>query len=98
MRKILIIAYFFVGLFLVSSCGKDKTATNAVSDSGSTSSFYNNTYSNTYTCKMINGGNLGGCCSSHGGAKNCSTGMYQFTSDNKLICSDGTISPTCIAN
>lgn len=98
MRKILVIVNLFLSLMFVSSCGKDTTETPVVSDSGSANSQFNGYggYYNTYaSCKMINGGSLGGCCSSHGGAKSCASGMYSFTADNKLICIDGTISPTC---
>lgn len=77
-------------LILASSCGKDKLSSqNSSSSSPSSSSSVCRTPSNS----------LQGCCSSHGGAKNCSVnGQYLFTSSSQLICNDGTISPSCISN
>lgn len=80
-------------LILLVSCGKDKLS--STSDSNSSSAII---YSGTKSCKMINGGNLSGCCSGHNGAKNCGTGLYEFTSAGNLVCNDGTISPTCVVN
>lgn len=79
-------------LFIIS-CGKDNLSSNSQSSSASSSA-----YVGTTSCKMINGGTLGGCCSSHNGAKNCGTNLYLFTSDNKLICNDGIISPSCVGS
>lgn len=78
-------------ILTIVSCGKDKMANSSQSDSSSALAGS----SNGGTCKMLNGGSLSGCCSSHGGAKNCTTGLYLFTSSNSLVCNDGTISPTC---
>jgi hypothetical protein len=80
-----------VGLSLValfcSSCGKDKlnsssSSSSPVADSSSSS------------CKVASH-SLQGCCSDHNGARNCLNGDYVFTSDGKLVCNDGSISPSC---
>lgn len=38
-----------------------------------------------------------GCCSSHGGfGTQCSGGKNCYTGSGKLVCNDGTTSPTCV--
>ena len=91
--KLIYLALCVQTLFLLQSCGKDQMSSAPQSSSSEPVTTYNETSS--ISCKMKNGGHLGGCCSSHGGAKNCGNGLYQFTSSDKLICNDGTISPTC---
>ena len=84
---------FLLVILSFVSCGKDKLSSSDGSNSSSPASSQNT------SCKMINGGSLQGCCSYHGGAKSCSTGMYYFTSSNRLICNDGTVAgETCVGN
>lgn len=50
---------------------------------------------NAYSCHVPTN-NLSGCCSSHGGPKYCADpSAMTFTSDNKLVCNDEKISPSC---
>jgi hypothetical protein len=50
----------------------------------------------TGSCAAPSGAHTG-CCSSHGGiGDQCSIGKVCYTASGKLVCSDGTISPTCI--
>lgn len=88
--KNLKLLFLFLSLFIFS-CGKDNLSGGSQSSSSSAqvSSSSNN------VCKTANGGKLRGCCSYHGGAKNCAVGAYLFNSSNSLICNDGSISPTC---
>jgi hypothetical protein len=90
--KFISILFFASILITLQSCGKDKLSSTTPASSSSP------IYSGSTSCKMLNGGNLGGCCSSHDGAKNCGTGLYQFTSTNNLICNDGTVSPSCMGS
>lgn len=36
-----------------------------------------------------------GCCSYHGGISRCSRNSYSYTNSGQLICSDGSVSPSC---
>lgn len=36
-----------------------------------------------------------GCCSHHNGARSCGSGSFYYTSEGKLQCEDGTLSPSC---
>ncbi len=48
-----------------------------------------------FSCAPIQGSHQG-CCSGHDGFdRNCQTGEAGYTSGGKLVCNDGTVSPTC---
>lgn len=77
-------AFLFI-LLMCTSCGKDSLK--------STSN--NSPYTSSSTCKTATH-SVQGCCSSHGGVRNCVTeGNYLFTSEGRLVCNDGSNSPSC---
>lgn len=62
-------------------------------DSSSTSTAAEET---TGTCTATTNTHTG-CCSSHGGITGiCATGKVCYTASGRLVCADGTISPSCV--
>jgi len=81
--KVQLVLAFLLGATLIS-CG---------SSGGSSAGSSEET---TGTCQNGVSGHAG-CCSSHGGfGGQCTGGKVCATASGRLVCSDGTISPTCV--
>lgn len=90
-NKVLRIAFIFLIICMCACGGKSDTIS-----SSSSSVYTGGGYCSTSTKSFS------GCCSSHGGIQpaynkydDCLSDEYLFTSDSRLICNDGTVSPTC---